>query len=279
MRAGFSAGCACLLLLAGCGAEDKAPAPDAADVVFLNGDVYTVDANRSWANAVAARDGKIVYVGDDAGAEAFITSQTRIVDLQGRMLLPGFHDSHAHILIGAYSEDECDLAASATTEALLADVEACTQLPGRGPDEWVYGEGWGEWLFPDANPGKEILDRLFPDRPVFLQSSYAHAAWVNSRALELAGIDAHTPDPPQGVIVRDPETREPTGTLREAAMMLVKDLLPPLSLEERVRRVATTQSMAHANGITAVIEPGVDDDYLGLGFVGDDGVAIGRQVT
>jgi predicted amidohydrolase YtcJ len=262
MRADRSAGFLLLLSLAGCGGVDDVAGQQQADVVFLNGPVYTVDASHSWARAVAVRDGEIVYVGDDAGADAFVTSQTRVVDLQGRMLLPGFHDSHAHILIGANSEDECDLAASATTEALLDAVEACTQLQGRGPDSWVYGEGWGEWLFPGANPHKEILDHLFPDRPVFLQSSYAHSAWVNSRALELAAIDAQTPDPPQGVIVRDPETGEPTGTLREAAMMLVKGLLAPLSLEERVRRVATTQSLAHANGITAVIEPGVDDSYL-----------------
>ncbi len=250
------------ILLLGCSRSADPADVEPADRVFVNGAVYTVDADRSWASAFAVADGRIVFVGADEGAEAYVGAQTERVDLDGKMVLPGFHDSHAHILIGSYSEDDCNLAESETAEELLAAIRACGDRDGREAEGWLFGAGWGEWLFPAANPHKKILDELFPNRPVFLQSSFAHAAWVNSKALELAGIDAATEDPPQGVIERDPATGEPSGTLRDAAMLLVVDLIPEPELGERIDRVRATQALAHANGITAVIDPGLDDYYM-----------------
>ena len=235
-----------LVLLAGCGQSADEPTAELADRVFLNGAVYTVDADRSWAEAVAVTDGRIVYVGDDEGAGAYI----------------GFHDSHIHILTEVMSEEECDLLRLETVEEVAAKLTACAELRGHGDDRWIRGGGWGEWLWAEANPQKGLLDLLFPDRPVYLTSSFGHAAWVNSKALEIAGIDTSSEDPPSGIIERDPETGEPSGTLRETAMTLVSSKIPPFTLEQRKKKVLAGIALSHANGITAVIEPGVGPEHI-----------------
>ena len=248
--------------LAACGANDKPALVNPADRVFLNAAVYTVDEQRSWAEAVAIKDGKIIYVGDDEGAAPFIGAESEVMDLAGQMLLPGFHDSHIHILIGVFADEECDLLRLGTAEEVAIQLKDCTELAGIGDDGWILGGGWGEWLWPEANPKKGMLDILFPEQPVYLESSFGHAAWVNSRAMAIAGIDENTEDPPQGVIERDPETGEPSGTLRDAAMLLVKNKVPPLSLAQKMDQVRAGVALAHSVGITAVIEPGVDDELM-----------------
>ena len=251
-----------LLALMACSQPTDHVAQTAADRVFLNGQVYTVDENRSWAEAIAIKDGRIVYVGDNAGASRRIGDTTGVTDLRRQMMLPGFHDSHIHIMIGVMADQECSLLRLETPEDVAARLEECTTLAGIGDDGWILGGGWGEWLWPDANPHKGLLDRLFPDRPVYLESSFGHAAWVNSRAMETAGLDAETENPSAGVIERDPETGEPSGTLRDAAMLLVKDKLPPMTLKQRTDRVRAGMALAHSVGITAVIEPGLDGDLI-----------------
>ncbi len=250
--------------LAGCGPKS---APDAetvaaADRIFVNGSVYTVDAARSWAEAVAISAGKIVFVGDDEAVHAYKDSETEIVDLRGGMLLPGFHDSHIHILTEAMSDEECNLLRIPTEEDVARKLKDCASVAGHADARWITGGGWGEWLWPEANPQKGLLDALFPDRPVYLVSSFGHAAWVNSKALEIAGIDGDTEDPEAGIIERDPETGEPSGTLRETAMALVSRKIPPFSLEQRMSRVRAGIAMSHAVGITAVIEPGVGPEHI-----------------
>ena len=264
--------CGIVLALSACGDRHQAQVVEAADRVFLNGAVYTVDAGRSWAEAVAIRDGTIVYVGDDETAAGYIGESTEIVDLVGQMLLPGFHDSHIHILTEVMSDEECNVFRIPTEQEVAEKLKACAELRGHGEHRWISGGGWGEWLWPEANPQKGLLDLLFPDRPVYLVSSFGHAAWVNSRALEIAGIDADTEDPEAGIIERDPETGEPSGTLRETAMALVSSKIPPFTLEQRKKRVRAGIALSHANGITAVIEPGVGPDHIEqLLAVADDG--------
>ena len=236
---------------------------ESADSVFLNAAVYTVDADRSWAQAVAVDDGKIVYVGTDAGASDFIGEATTVRDLQGAMLLPGFHDGHTHLLIGGFDEQDCNLLRLETMEEVEAELERCSQFRGRGADRWVYGAGWGEWLWPDGNPNKSQLDEWFPDRPVYFDSSYGHSGWVNSRALEIAGISAETPNPHLGIIERDNQTGEATGTLRESAMSLVRQHVPEPSMEQKLREIRAAIDLAHSFGITAVIEPGMDESQIG----------------
>ena len=252
-----------LLALAGaCGRSEINSSDVVADRVFVNGAIYTVTEAQPWAEAVAVAGGRIVYVGDNEPANAFVGDDTDVVDLDGQMMLPGFHDSHIHLLIGVMADEECSLLRIETAEEVAAKLDACTQLAGIGDDGWILGGGWGEWLWADANPHKGILDILFPERPVYLVSSFGHAAWVNSRALEIAGIDDDTPDPPAGIIERDPETGEASGTLREAAMGLVERHVPPMTLEQDMARVRAGIDLAHSYGITAVIEPGLDGRLL-----------------
>ena len=253
-------------LLSACNESPK-PASTAdvaqpADRVFINGPVYTVDADRSWAEAVAIRDGKIVFVGSDDAVSTFVGENTEVTDLNGRLLLPGFHDSHLHLLIGVATDKECDLLRVHTMDGVAQMLDQCTKLEGFGEERWVIGSGWTEWLWPEAYPHKEDLDARFPNRPVYLLSSYGHSAWVNSRALELAGIDNKTPDPVDGVIERDPETGEAVGTLRDGAMMLVLNVMPEMSMAYRIDSVRAAIAEAHQYGITAVIEPGMDAEMI-----------------
>ena len=246
-----------MLIVAACGQKSEPVTIATADRVFTNGAIYTVDEERRWAQAVAIKDGRIVYVGDDDGAADWIGDGTEQIDLAGQMMLPGFHDSHVHILMGVMADDECDLLRIPTAEEVAAKLKACTALAGIGDDGWILGGGWGEWLWPEANPQKGLLDILFPKNPVYLESSFGHAAWVNSRAMEIVGINGSTPNPDAGIIERDPETGEPSGTLRESAMMLVKDKIPPMTLAQLTARVHAAVDYAHSFGITAVIEPGL----------------------
>ena len=228
-----------------------------ADRVFVNALVYTMDEHRSRAEAVAVRDGRIVHVGSNDEVRRLVGSRTEVTDLGGAMLLPGFHDSHIHILIGVATKDDCDLLRLESQAEIDARLRECQGLPGYGPERWVLGGGWSEWLWPDANPGKAQLDALFPDRPVYLESSFGHAAWVNSRALEQAGVGRTTEAPPGGVIERD-ASGNPSGTLRESAMLLVKAGLPERTPDQQLESVRAGIALAHGVGITSVVEPGLD---------------------
>jgi predicted amidohydrolase YtcJ len=252
--------------LAGCGQEsvNKSTGIEdfVADRVFVNGAIYTVDPSRSWAQAVAIRGGQVVAVGTDGEIQEWVGDTTSVTDLAGKMLLPGFHDSHAHLLIGIATEKECDLLRLDSLGAIRSKLAECQNLPGFGEEKWILGGGWAEWLWPDGNPGSALLDEFFPDRPVYLESSYGHSALINSKAMELAGINAATPDPEDGIIMRDPGSGEPSGTLRDGAMMIAKAALPPTTIEHRMKSVLAAIDYAHSFGITALIEPGLDAELL-----------------
>lgn len=244
--------------LAGCAIE-RHPIP-AADLVLRNGAVYTMDAQRSWAEAVAVRGGRIVYVGSDSGIQPFVGPGTEVVDLAGRMVLPGFHDSHAHPISGGITLAECDLSDSTTRAGVLALIRWCAEAHPDRP--WVRGRGWALPLFPAANPRRELLDSLVPDRPAYLRAADGHSAWVNSRALALAGITKETPDPPDGRIERDPRTGEPSGTLREGATHLVSRLLPDRTTAEREVALKLALLLANRDGITSLYDASVDTTDL-----------------
>lgn len=248
----------------------------AADLAFTGGAVYTVDAARSWASAVAVRDGRVLYVGDDVGARAFIGPATRVVALGGRMLLPAFQDSHLHPVTGGLELLACDLNDSKSAEEVLARVRRCAE--GLPAGAWVQGGGWDLPLFPDANPPKRLLDEAAGGRAAYLASADGHSAWVSTRALALAGIDATTPDPPNGRIERDPATGAPTGTLREAAAKLVQALLPRPSAEQLVAGLALAVERAHRFGITGFLEASAQREqleaYRALDLAGHLGVHV-----
>jgi predicted amidohydrolase YtcJ len=251
-------------LATGCSeAEPQARAGDTrkpAELVFTNGNVYTVDANRAWADAVAVSGDRIVYAGTDAGVKSWIGPDTRVVDLHGRMMLPGFQDSHIHPVSGGMEALACDLNGLTTLEQYLEKVDAYAREHPNA--EWIQGGGWSMAVFgPGANASKELLDKIVPDRPVVLYSMDGHSSWVNSRALEIAGIDADTPNPPDGVIDRTPEG-EPIGSLQEGAMSLVARHVPAADPETRVDGLRYAIDMLNGFGITSIQDASVDEDNL-----------------
>ncbi len=182
-----------------------------------------MDAARSWASAVAVRDGRLVAVGPDAIVAERIGPRTRVIELRGRTVTPGFQDAHVHPVHGGLAMLRCDLHADAQTGSEIDVIEAYARSH---PDEaWIRGGGWYMAAFEGGTPRREELDRILPDRPAFLTSRDGHSAWVNTKALELAGVTASTPDPSDGRIERDPDGTA-SGTLQEGAMDLVARLLP-----------------------------------------------------
>ena len=247
-----------------------------ADWVFTNGVVYTVDASRSTADAIAVAGSRIVYVGDSAGADAFAGPDTEVIDLDGKMVLPGFVDSHSHPS-GALVEAVAVYLYGGTSLGQYLDV--LREYVNAHPDkDAIRGAGWSNTLFPPTGPRKEDLDAVAPEKPVFLESEDGHSSWVNSKALELAGIDRDTPDPPGGIIERDPDSGEPSGALRESASALVDDVLPPYSVEERITGLRAFQDMAARDGVTMVRDAflGVGDDTIAAyrGLVSDGGMTV-----
>jgi predicted amidohydrolase YtcJ len=236
--------------------RESGPAP--ADLVLTGGAVYTVDGARSWAEAVAVSDGRIAFVGTSHAVKPWIGSRTRVVDLSGRMLLPAFHDSHVHPRDGA-GLFECDLTGLASVGAVIAAIRA---YAGAHPDlAWIRGEGWELPLFPDGNPSKDLLDRIVPNRPVLLYTSDGHSAWVNSRALAIAGITKATPDPPHGRIERD-ASGAPSGTLREDATGLVRRHVPKRTAREVEAGQRKGIEIANSFGLTSLQDANVSEDNL-----------------
>lgn len=239
-------------------ASTASAAPRPADTVFLNGYVHTVDKRMPLAHAVAVRGGKIACVGSNGAARAFIGEKTKVVDLNGRMMLPGFTDAHAHAnetiqrllevqLYGAKSVDEC-----------LAFVDSFVQ---DHPDMAGYrGVGWDNTIAPGIGPLARDLDAVVADKPVVLMSADHHSVWVNIAALRAAGITKDTPDPPNGKIERF-DDGAPSGTLREDAMDLVSDVIPPYARAQYEEALLAYQrDVANPFGITQVLDP-----YLVLG--------------
>jgi predicted amidohydrolase YtcJ len=253
--------CAALFLAMGIiprSASAQATRANSADLVFTGGAVYTVDASRRWAEAVAVRNGRIVYVGNDAGVAEWIGQNTRKIELRGKMLLPGFQDAHVHLVGGGIELGECDLNGLTTLEEILAAVRKYAE---RHPNKkWIRGGGWPLTLQKEID--KSLLDRVVPDRPVHLDAADGHSSWDNSLALKAGGITKETPQPPRGRIEHDSTTGEPTGVLREAAAFLVSDNIPVHSPEEYKDGLRRALKLANRLGITSVCEARVTDLHL-----------------
>lgn len=230
-----------------------------ADLVLRRGKVYTMDAARSWADSIAIKDGRIMYVGDDSGVRSWIADGTRTIDLKGRFVMPSFIDAHVHPLSAGVELGQCALTEESTRDEILATVK-------RYADEhpalaWVLGSNWQLPSFPDANPRKEWLDAIVPDRPVLLTSADGHSAWVNSKALHIAGVTRNTPDPEDGRIERGADG-EPTGTLRESAIDMVYEKAPASTLEERVVGLKRAVQIMNGVGITGFQDASVTEVEL-----------------
>ncbi|HEY7659452.1 MAG TPA: amidohydrolase [Actinomycetota bacterium] len=230
---------------------------ETADLAFVNGAVYTVRTEMPWAEAVAVRDGRIVQVGTDEEVRSLVGPSSDVVDLAGRMLVPGFQDAHAHPPSSGLEMLRCSLSEAYSVDDYRRIVAA---YAADHPDAtWIAGGGWSMDVFPGGNPPKEILDDLVPDRPVYLESRDGHSVWVNTRALELAGVSTSTPDPDDGWIVRTSDG-EPAGTLHEGAADLVERHMPGDSTEDFIEGLRVAQEHLHGFGITAWQDANVGED-------------------
>jgi predicted amidohydrolase YtcJ len=228
-------------------------------LLFVNGRVFDGLHDRGR-QTVAVRDGRVLAMGDEPDARDQAGPGAEEIDLGGGLLAPGFQDAHVHPMVGGLERQRCDLTAVSTREEYLDAIAECARR--RPDDAWVRGGGWSVDVFGPDGPSAELLDRVVPDRPAFLPSSDHHDAWVNSRALEIAGITADTPDPSDGWFVRDAQGR-PTGTIREAAMAMVGDHVET-TREQYADALREAQQHLYSWGIT-----GWHDALIG-GYAGLD---------
>jgi predicted amidohydrolase YtcJ len=220
-----------------------------AERVFVNGAVYTVDRERPWASAVAIRDSRILYVGDDDGARGLVGEGTKVTDLHGRMLLPGFHDSHMHPMAAGTRFLRCRLHGLAWPDEVLAMIVECAK---NGQTEgWFRGVGLADEVFEGSGPHRSLLDDIIPHRPAFITNQSGFLAWVNTAALIEADLGAETADPAKGRIEREPQTGEPSGVLRNTATGTVYKLIPPPPPAQLRRALALSSQLANSFGITS----------------------------
>ena len=217
------------------------------DVVFVNGAVFSGTGSPAHGQAVAISGDRISAVVPESEAAALIGPSTRVIDLDGALLAPGFQDAHIHPVGGGVELLQCNLTEAADASATVAAVAA---YAAANPDEpWILGGGWSMDHFPGGAPLRGLLDEVVPDRPVLLQSRDHHSAWVNSAAIVAAGLEASTPDPSDGRIEREADG-SPAGTFHEGAMELFAAVRPELSPELAYQGLLRAQRELIALGIT-----------------------------
>jgi predicted amidohydrolase YtcJ len=240
--------------------QESVTAGHPADLVFVDGPVATMDRVRSSTDAVAVHDGRVAALGGTA-VRPLIGPTTDVVEIRDRLLLPGFHDAHVHPVHGGIDRLRCGLIDSADAQECLRRVGE--YLRARPGVDWVLGGGWEMSQFPGGVPAREPLDSVTADRPAYLVNRDHHGAWVNTAALRLAGIDCHTPDPPDGRIERD-AAGQPSGVLHEGATDLVARVLPPVTDREYEQGLLEAQRMLHSYGVTGWHDA-IIGAYLGYG--------------
>jgi predicted amidohydrolase YtcJ len=231
----------------------ETPSSQVADTVILNARIYTVNPKQPWAEALAIRGDKILAVGNAKEMLPYRAASTRVIDAGGRLVLPGFTDSHIHFLEGSVTLLRLHLEEAKTIAEIQKLVrDFAEKHPGNA---WILGRGWTYPTFGAvALPDKKYLDEVVPDRPVYLTAFDGHTEWANSKALELAGITRSTPNPPNGIIVRDATTGEPTGAIKEdAADALIVRVISPPSREERLAALRAGMLEANKVGLVRVI--------------------------
>ncbi|MDG2090602.1 MAG: amidohydrolase [Gammaproteobacteria bacterium] len=197
------------------GANSNTPSSGYADEIYTNARVYTLDDTSPWEEAIAVKDGEILAVGSTTEIAALAGPETNSIDLGGKMIMPGIHDTHAHPVDAGITElYECSFRTTILEEALETILGCAAEAE---PGEWIVGGQWFESYFADGNIPKSVLDELPIDNPIFFMDWSVHNAWLNSRALELLAINGDTPDPNGGAIIRDLETGEATGILLDNA--------------------------------------------------------------
>src|SRR5215467_4799554 len=230
-----------------------------ADLIITNAKIWTVDKTRPQAEALAVLGDRIVAVGSAGEVDAWHGPQTKVLDAQGKLLLPGFNDAHVHFVDGGDHLQAVQLKDAASPEEFARRIGERAKTTAKG--EWIMGGDWDEQKWSPPNlPTKELVDPVTPDMPVWVNRYDGHESLANSVTLQLANITAKTPDPPGGEIVRDAQGN-PTGVLRDAAQDLVFKVMPPMSREHRMRAIRRALEHAASLGVTSVqnMNPEYDD--------------------
>ena len=224
-----------------------------ADTV-ITGTIYTSEAGQKIVSAIAVKDGVYQYVGDEEGVKAFIGDNTEVINLENGMAMPSFFEAHAHAELGGigklYQVELYDGKSMQDYEQIVSNFVA-----EHKDLKILRGSGWGNGYTPKNGPTKDVLDRISKDIPIVLTSQDYHSIWVNSKAMEIAGVNAETPDVEGGVIERDPVTKEPTGTFREKAQELILSKLPDYTIEEYKNGILAYQDEALSYGVTSIFNP------------------------
>ena len=243
-----------LALMAGMVPAAMAAEPaETADSIYINGNIYTVDDDFTTATAMAVKGDRILYVGDQEGAEAYLGTGTQVTDLEGKTVLPGLIEGHMHInnLGENHLKLDCYFKSK---EDILEMVRQAAEAAE--PGQWIQGSGWLDTLWETPGyPTKEELDAVAPDNPVILIRSDNHMCWVNSKALELAGITKDTPDPQGGKILKT-DDGELWGCLTDTAINLVRDLVPAYTVEEQQQALLLAQEQLFSYGFTSAVNAG-----------------------
>ena len=233
-----------------------------ADTVIVNARIYTVNTRQPWAEALAIRGDEVVAVGGVQEIAPYRGASTKVIDAQGRLVLPGFTDCHIHFMDGSLGLTQVDLNGTQSVAEMQTRVKEYATAHPKG--EWIEGMGWLYSTFGAAAlPDKKFLDEIVPDRPVYLQAYDGHSSWANSKALALAGITRETPDPPGGQIVRDARG-EATGALKETAGDLVAKVIPKPTHDQRLAALRLGMREANKFGLVRVHSAGQDFEYLDL---------------
>jgi len=231
----------------------------AADLIIVNGNIQTMDANQPSAQAVAIIGNRIIAVGSNDEIKKLAGPNTKVIDAKGQLALPGFNDAHVHFMSGGFQLSSVDLRDANTPQEFARRIrDFAAKLPeGR----WITGGDWDHERWPDTKlPTKQLIDHYTPRTPVFVNRLDGHMALANSLALKLAGVTSATKDPDGGVIVRDPKTGEPTGILKDAAQSFVWKVIPAPSFEEKLAAARAATNHAASLGVTSVqdMSAGVD---------------------
>ena len=241
-----------IFIVTGCvtGTDAAVIGKKAADTVLVNGQFYIVDKKKSWAEAVAIKDGTIVYVGSMEGIDPYMGQQTESIDLKRKFAMPAFVDSHMHPAANAYAHlYQAALFDVSTHEEYIDKIR---EFAKENPNlKGIMGAGFDRALYDSIGPRKEWLDKIDSTRSIGIISRDIHSMWVNSKTLEILGITKDTPDPKGGVIQRDPKTGEPAGLLQEmAAMNPIWEIMPWATKEEYKTALLWLQKRLNAKGIT-----------------------------
>lgn len=233
---------------------------EVADLVLLDGAVYTVNSELPWGEAIAVKQGRILEVGSSQDIRQFIGEGTQVIELKGALVVPGFFDSHTHFLNGGFALSSIQLRDTKSKQEFIARIAEKVSEIDKG--KWILNGDWDQqWFDPVELPTTEWIDEVTPENPVYVNRLDGHMVFVNSLALRMAGITKNTPSPDGGVIVKDPQTGEPTGILKDKAMDLVLQHIPEPTFKEKIRAAESALSYAAQNGVTSIHDMAYSADF------------------